>query len=259
MKITFDSNVWRQISTPNRFPSDPLIEDFKKIRKAIKENKIEPYISETVFTIEAIKKIDRKQKIGNKKAKISYDEQIEDNGFVKMKFSIGPGKGLNFENNPILKRHFDDAINLDFNIVRFPRFAGFINDEVDKVRYIQTGKQLEDYIQKVFEVGDKIQYHNAGIAHIKQIGLRYDREKWRNGLKKAPDSENRNIVKAAAEWADGDSVAISIALGCDYFCTRDKAKAAGSDSVLSPTNLNWLSSDYSFKTISPKELAKKIK
>ncbi|OQC44060.1 MAG: hypothetical protein BWX59_02123 [Bacteroidetes bacterium ADurb.Bin028] len=78
------------------------------------------------------------------------------------------------------------------------------------------------------------------------------------GLKSAPESDRNKIAKAAAEWADGDSVAISIALGCDYFCTRDQAKGAGNKSVLSAANLAWLSADYCFKTILPEDLAKLI-
>ncbi|GAI59278.1 unnamed protein product, partial [marine sediment metagenome] len=70
--------------------------------------------------------------------------------------------------------------------------------------------------------------------------------------------DRKKIAKAAAEWADGDSVAISIALGCDYFCTRDQAKGAGSKSVLSQENLEWLKADYGFKTITPEELANLI-
>ena len=78
------------------------------------------------------------------------------------------------------------------------------------------------------------------------------------GLKSAPEADRNKIAKAAAEWADGDSVAISIALGCDYFCTRDQAKGAGSKSILSQVNLTWLKNDYGFETILPEDLAKLI-
>lgn len=257
MKITFDSNVWRIISTPEQFPNEPSINDFKSIRTAIETGKIEPYISETVFTIEAIKRVERKTVIGNKKAKIETQEVTQDNGFVGMTFSMGPSRGLNFDNNPILKKHFDDAIALGFKIARLPRISGFINEEVEKVRYIQTGDTLKDYLDKVFEVGRKIEENGAGISHIQQIGLGYDFI-WFKGIKKAPDHQLGNIAKAAAEWADGDSVAISIALNCDFFCTRDQAKAAGNNSILSSQNLNWLNNDYGFQIISPEDLVKMI-
>lgn len=257
MKITFDSNVWRIIATPDKFPNEPSINEFRAIRKGIEEGKIDPYISETVFTIEAIKRVERKEIIGNKKAKIDTKVETQDSGFINMTFSVGPSKGLNFDNNPILKNHFDDAVNLGIKITRLPRIAGFINEEVEKVIYIQTGDDLKNYLDKVFEVGEKIESNGAGMTHILQIGLKYDKI-WFNGIKSAPEHERGNIAKAAAEWADGDSVAVCIALGCDYFCTRDKAQKAGVQSVLSVRNLTWLNSDYGFEIISPEDLAKKI-
>lgn len=255
MKITLDSNVWRIISTPDQFPNEPLINDFRIIRDAIETRKIVPFISETVFTIEAIKRTERKTVIGTKKAKIDTQEAIQDNGFIGMTFSIGPTKGLNFDNNPILKKHFDDAIALGFNIARLPRIAGFINEEVEKVRYTPTGDLLQNYLDKVFEVGRKIEENGAGIAHIKQLGHKYN-SIWFKGIKQAPYYESGNIAKMAAEWADGDSIAISIALNCKYFCTRDEAKSAGQNSVLSGQNLTWLKNDYGFEIIKPENLAK---
>ncbi len=56
MKIMFDSNIWRIVSTPSKFPKEKSINDFQRIREAIVTGKIDPYISETVFTIEAILK-----------------------------------------------------------------------------------------------------------------------------------------------------------------------------------------------------------
>lgn len=257
MKITFDSNVWRIIATPDKFPKEPSIKEFRAIRKGIEEGKIDPYISETVFTIEAIKRTERKMVIGNKKAKIDIQEEVQDNGFIGMTFTMGSSKGLNYDNNPILKNHFDDAMQLGFKITRLPRIAGFINEEVEKFRYIQSGDDLKNYLDKVFEVGEKIESNGAGISHIEQIGLKYDTI-WFKGIKSAPDHEKGNIAKAAAEWADGDSVAVCIALGCDYFCTRDQAQAAGNQSVLSAQNLTWLKNDYGFEIISPEDLAKRI-
>ena len=257
MKIIFDSNVWRIIATPGRFPNEPSINEFQAIRKGIEVGKIDPYISETVFTIEAIKRTERKKVIGNKKAKFDTKEEVTDSGFIDMTFTMSPSKVLDFNNNPILKNHFDDAVNLGFKITRLPRISDFTNEEVEKVIFIQLGDDLIEYLDKVFEVGRKIETHGAGIFHIQQIGLKYDKI-WFKGIKIAPDHEKGNIAKAAAEWADGDSVAICIALNCDYYCTRDQAKGAGTQSVLSNQNLTWLKNDYGFEIISPEDLANKI-
>jgi len=257
MKITFDSNVWRIVSSPDTFPQETSNADFQKIRKAIIDKKIDPYISETVFTIEAIKRKERKEFLGSKKGNVDVKEKEADNGWVGFTFTIRPEKGIDLKENPILKKHFDDAIALGFKIARLPRIAGLINEDVEKVRFILTGDELDKYLEKVFEVVRRIEQSGAGMTHISTIGKKYDTV-WFSGLKKVPISETGNIAKAAAEWADGDSIAICIALGCDYFCTRDKAKSAGKKSVLSSNNLAWLKTDYGLKIISPEDLAKLI-
>ena len=61
MKITFYSNVWRIIALPDTFSNESFIESFKQIRKAIDENRITPFLCETVFTLVAIKRKDRKE------------------------------------------------------------------------------------------------------------------------------------------------------------------------------------------------------
>lgn len=259
MKIIFDSNVWQIVTLPSDFPNEPLIADFIKINQAIIDKKIEPFLSETIFTIEAIRKVERQDFFSSTSAKIIKEEKATDNG-ISLSFTIGPNEkdAIDFSERPILKKYFDAAIKLGFNIVRLPRIGSIVNPKVDAVRYKQDKASLSAYIEKVFEVVIKIENAGAGITQIKEIGEQYGNSDWLKGLKSAPESDRNKIAKAAAEWADGDSVAISIALGCDYFCTRDQAKGAGNKSVLSAANLAWLSADYCFKTILPEDLAKLI-
>jgi hypothetical protein len=259
MKVVFDSNVWQIVVIPEEFLDEPFIEDFKKIRQAIIDKKIIPFLSETIFTIEAIRKVERQDFFSSQKPKIDFDvKSTEDT--VSLGITIRPNEkdAIHFSDRPILEKYFNEAIKLDFNIVRLPRIAGFVNKEVEKVRYKQEEKALPKYLDKVFEVIRKIEDKGAGITQLKIIGQQYGDPNWMKGLKNAPESERSKIAKAAAEWADGDSVAISIALDCDYFCTRDRAKGAGSKSVLSETNLQWLYADYGFKTILPEILSQNL-
>jgi len=260
MKVIFDSNVWQIVTIPDDYPDEQFLDEFKKIHKAIKNKKIEPFLSETVFTIEAIKKVERQDFFSSTKPKINVKEKVKNNNSISLEFQMGPNEddAIDFNERPILKKYFDEAIKLGFKIARFPRIGGLVNPEVDKVRFIQEGEELKEYLDKIFEVGEKIEKKGAGITQIKEIGDKYGEVNWMKGLKKAPVSDRKKIAKAAAEWADGDSVAIAIALSCEYFCTRDQAKGAGSKSVLSETNLNWLKRDYDFKTILPENLAKII-
>jgi hypothetical protein len=260
MKIIFDSNVWQIITIPDDYPCEYSLSSFKKINKAITEKKIDPYLSETIFTIEAIKKVERQDFFSSTKVKIDVKENTQLDDSIAINFTVASNEddAIHFEERPILERYFNEAIRLGINIVRLPRIAGLVNPEVEAVRFKQDGENLSKYLDKVFEVAKKIEAMGAGITLIKEIGKQYGESIWLKGLKKAPESDRNKIAKAAAEWADGDSVAISIALGCDYFCTRDQAKGAGSKSVLSQENLKWLNADYGFKTITPEELAKLI-
>ena len=95
----------------------------------------------------------------------------------------------------------------------------------------------------------------AGIFHAMEIGFKYDNSAWYVGLGKAPESETKKIAFSLAEWADGDSIAGHIGINGDYFCTNDNAKSSGTKSILSNYNKKWLAEEYSFKTISPEELA----
>ncbi|RYX87186.1 hypothetical protein EON73_01915 [bacterium] len=257
MKIIFDSNVWQIVTIPQDFPTETSLTDFEKINQAIIADTIEPFLSETIFTIEAIKKIERQDFFSSTKPKIVIKEKANKSS-VSLNFNIGPNEedAIDFNERPILKKYFDEAIRLGFKIARLPRIGGLVNKEVDAVRYKQEGAILTQYLEKVFEVIRKIEDVEAGITQIKNIGQQYGNSNWMKALKNAPETERNKIAKAAAEWADGDSVAISVALNCDFFCTRDQAKGAGSKSVLSQQNLSWLKRDYQFQTISPEALAK---
>ncbi len=260
MKIIFDSNVWQIVTMPTDFPNEPLIGDFEKIHQAIIDKQIEPFLSETIFTIEAIRKTERQDFFSSTSAKVDVKQKETGNGGISLNFSIGPNEkdAIDFVDRPILKKYFDEAIKLGFNIVKLPRIGGLVNPEVDAARFEQDEESFSAYLYKVFKVVEKIENAGAGMVQIQEIGERYGNPVWMKGLKSAPETDRNKIAKAAAEWADGDSVAICIALGCDYFCTRDQAKGAGNKSVLSTTNLAWLNTDYGFKTILPEDLAKLV-
>jgi len=255
MKVTFDSNVWRKIATPNNFPKDPIINDYIKIRNAIDSNVIKPFLSETIFTLEAINKRDRKEFFKNYSSDVKTKVQEGENGAIKISFIMGSDENAHPGLNEFLKEHFTDASKLGFNIIHLPRIGGITNKEIESLKYEMKGKELSEYLDKVFEVGTRIKSLEAGSYEIEKLGEKYGTNGWFNGLGSAPDSENSVIAKAVAEWADGDSVACHIAIDGDYFCTNDSAKKAGSNSILSDKNVEILSKEYNFKKITPTELA----
>ena len=257
MKVFFDSNVWRLIVTPSIFKNEKSIGSFKIIRQAIVDKKIQPFISKTTFTLEAIKKTDRKNILGNKKLKIITNVSSQDGNKITTGFTIGGNKIIDFSNNPILKRHYEDAYTLGFKVVGLARIGMLNNDDIENMTYKFEDHDFHLYMEKAGEIVRRIEEAGAGKSHLDKIGQKYHHLTF-EGIKIAPESEKMNIDKATAEWADGDSVASSIALGCDYFCTRDVAKGAGNLSVFSMQNLRWLSEDYNFNSIAPEDLALKF-
>jgi hypothetical protein len=251
MKVTFDSNVWRIISTPETFPKEASIEDFKCIRSAIEAGQISPFICETVFTLEAILKKKRKEFFSRYKP-VSQSSTKETNGEIQSSFTIGPDKTAHPGNNAYLKNHLKDAISIGFQIIKLPRIGGLVNPDIEDHYY--KHKDLKTYLDKVFEVGRDIETKEAGFCQIKELGERYGTP-WFKGLQNAPSSEDGVIAKAVAEWADGDSVACHIALGGDYFCTRDAAQKAGDKSVFNSANIQWLKTKYGLSIVSPEDLA----
>jgi hypothetical protein len=131
LKIIFDSNTWRKVAPPYNYPKDPIIGEYRTIRTAINNGQIVPFISETVFTLEAIQKKDRKQFFKDYKADITTDISEGDNGTIKLQFKIGPNENAHPGNNAFLKEHFADAVSLRFNIINLPRIAGITNKDIE--------------------------------------------------------------------------------------------------------------------------------
>jgi len=260
MKVTFDSNTWRQIASPETFPGDPDIVAIRKIRQTIIDGKIIPCLSETIFTLEGIQRKDRKQFLSDYKAKIDFKETENDDGSIGLNISIGPDIKAHPRNNPFLTKHLTDALQIGFKILKCPRIAGITNPDIDKYFLEQSSDELKEKLEILGKLLQEIEKKGVGIKVIKVIGDKYKgtAPNWHVGIRLAPDSVSNDISKAMAEWADGDSVASHIAYKNDYFCTRDLAKKSGPQSIFSSLNRQWLETDYKVIFVDPNELLSKI-
>jgi hypothetical protein len=253
LKVMFDSNVYKQVCDPPQ--GDPLFVSYARIKFAIAAGEIVGFISETIFTIEGIKRNERRKTIGKRKGKLNVQETIVDSNTVKQDMVFGPERGHDFGENEQLRQHFIKAISAGLKVVSLPRIAGYVNEEVEPNLFKHAEGHLEAFLNKAFEAAEKIEERGAGMAQIRNLGLQYDPLVWQRGLAKMPAERKNKIAALAGEWADGDSVVTAIGLHCDYFCTKDEARGAGQKSVLSAVNKAWLLADYRFRTISPARLA----
>lgn len=257
MKVTFDSNGWRIVSSPDSFPNDSAITEARTIHDAIAQGRIEAYLSETVFTLEAIKKPGRHQFFAEYKPKIDFEESVQPDGSIALSVGIGPDPNAHPGNNPYLTTHWADAEKLGFKILHCTRVATAKNPDLKPEWFIPVSHEIAE---RFGACGRDIESHGCGLSQLKAIGQRYapSNMPWHAGISAASDSEENSIAKAVAEWADGDAVSAHHAYGNDYVCTRDIAKAAGNNSVFSAANRTWLGQKYGIKFITPEKLAKLV-
>ncbi|MDD5670063.1 MAG: hypothetical protein PHN49_00310 [Candidatus Omnitrophica bacterium] len=235
IRVTFDSNVWRKVASPTNFPKEKNIAIYKNINLLIKNNRILPCLPETIFTLEAIKRTDRRTWLES---------------YLNSKPNAHPG------NTPQLSSHLQDALKLGFKLLRQPRNAGAKNPAMLEESFLSDTEISQSERQKLFfESLEQIELIGCGMHHIKNIGKEYSHGKqWLQGIKNAPANREDDIIKAIAEWADGDSVAAHIAYKNKYFCTEDKGRNEKITSVLSKTGKELFASKYGIIFVTPTEL-----
>lgn len=137
------------------------------------------------------------------------------------------------------------------------RIGGLRNFDIQESSFLEDIKVSQsERLNTFLTCMTEVEQQGCGIKHVKDIGQRYARlgQPWYVGLGAAPDFEDKAISKAIAEWADGDSIASHLAYKNDYFCTLDFGKGSGPDSILSPQNRDWLTSQYGVKFVTPEQL-----
>ncbi len=255
--VTFDSNVWRPLVSPSVFPKDPDASHFEVIRQGMMKKAVSGFLGEAMFTLEAIRKLDRKQFFGKYKADVKTTTKITDDNSVGMNFTVGPSKTSHAKNNPYLEKHFNDARPLGFKLLRIPRIAGIVNVDLKPEDYASDERiPIEKRQERCGQIAREIEAKGCGISHIKSLGLKHSKNGvWIDGIKAAPQTDEKLIAEAIAEWADADALAAHYGYGNDYFCTRDTAKAAGVSSVMSESNRQWLKSDFGVIFVTPGDMA----
>ncbi len=271
MKITFDSNVFQSVVEPSPSLSD--FKDFFLVKEAIKSNKISPFISESIFCLEALNNDDRQPFINNIKHnyKINEKEEVDQ---ISIEISMYANSTIDITMNEHLQYYWDIANKDGFKILSIPRIGLIKNKDMKEEWFAPIN---DDVLNRMSECGRSIEEHGCGIYHIKALAEQYRSfveqryvyafenaafyEKFKyiklNDEKKEMTLNNK-IAKAFAEWADGDTVAAHYAYRNDYICTNDIGRSAGSRSIFSSNNRAWLKDNFGIEIITPKELVNLI-
>jgi len=265
-RVMFDTNTYRFIIDGVADQSNSA-ETYRQIRQWIIEGKIDAFLSETLFTIEAIRKKDRLSFMSTYQPKVSSKEKIKGSQ-VSTTISLGPSEDqkVDFNETGPLGDYYKRAMKIGFKVIRLPRIGWITNAEVPYESLYQV-PNFNEYFELAAKVSEEIEERGGGMAFVENILIPY-KGKANNIIsqlklllddvnKLSPDERERKIEKVAkafAEMSDGDSVASSIGLGCCAFCTNDKAKESGEQSVMSDSNVVWLKEEYGFNKMLPTEL-----
>lgn len=278
MKITFDTNTWQKVVVPERFPNDPEQPLMLEIRDAVRDGRAEGFISETVATLEAIRKGERASYLP-KRAEAGLMFEIPHDGIpdsesgrpaIGSRVLLGGSSTAHPGLMPILADRLEAAFALGFKLIRVSRVATVRPTAIDHEHlYLPlTQQHLNDiwgHLDRLAEIGDAIEARGVGFSAIEAVARRIQQRKglpgvpWYNGIDHPLDAaEEREIDRAFAEWADGDTVAAHIGYDLGIICTADEGKGARR-SIFDASNREWLRQAYGLEILNMRQLAERLR
>ena len=123
-------------------------------------------MAETVFTLEAVKKVDRRKFIKDYNPLFTFQENS-----IGLTINIAPDKTSHPGNNTYLSLDLRDALGLEFRVFPCPRFGWIKNPDLqDKWFTKLTDAEISSYEETFGEVVNKIKNCRCGSYDLEQIG-----------------------------------------------------------------------------------------
>lgn len=245
VRVSFDSNAWEAVFGPEGAKYAP-------IHAALAEGRIEGFVCAAGFRIEAVTKRDRPSYFAQPHMAVAVGAPVAEDGVFHFSMSLGPDDarhpGLPLVQAGKLRRALAAGVRLMYgeNWMGLP-----VPAEVrDPALYV-----AED-ARKASEREDR--QHLASTA-IDARGIGKAAFDAADGWTDRPRTlaEEKKLVRACAEWADGELVAAHVAYGNDLLCTNDRARSAGR-SVFDVSYRTWLAATYGIMFLTVEELAAKV-
>ena len=164
--------------------------------------------------------------------------------------------------NEILDRWIERAVDLGLRFIRLPRVA--MPSPMPDSSVVELEKMSGDGSDVANAISRAIERRGVGIEVLAGIGRRINSRRgtpddhWSRNLDSPKDGHERGeIVRAVAEWADGDTAAAHGGHCNDLLCTEDRGRSAGR-SVFSDDNRAWLTQRFGFTFIGVVGLAERL-
>lgn len=264
LKVTFDKNTYEYVVCLDKDPSQMNSGEKKaylQIQNAIKNRNIQPFISETILTLEAIDRRSRKITLSRPDRFVSSCnlENSTGTGFVSS-VTFKPNPSLFPPSNDHFFKYLPLAIDLGFKILPNFRLGKIINPEIKSSWYhVVNGNSNLEMANNFSEVIKFIEKNGFGFSILKNKLMldEFENMPWYSSLDKL-DVNQKQFGNLVAEWSDADSIAIHIACGLKYFCTNDGARRDKVNSVLGKQMRTILKQKYDVEFVTPIELSKLI-
>jgi hypothetical protein len=267
MRVTFDTNTLADVVSPATSQRPTGAADGATVRAAIQAGAVRGFFCEALIILEGIKNADRSAVFGSTEANTHYQHGVapDGNGVTMINIRVEQP-----DRRPLDQRQADRflaAFGLGMKLLGATRIGMVRVDDPDGSRYVaepdevQLGRRLDRHLEAV----TAIEARGLGCAQAQKIADEIRAEIGGYGPfisylgKPRTPAEQRQINRAIAEWADGDSVAAHYAYGNDLFCSEDCNRThPGTPSVLDPKNRQWLSDEFGMRFATLAELAKMV-
>lgn len=266
LKVTFDSNVLTRVLQPENVQNFSVVDvkDLQIINEAIRTGMIEGFVAKTFFTKEAVPKVLREDVY--RKAFRRYKEitsQSTDARLNNHNLKIRPIKKHQFDSERLFSRRNFLPVLRQYHVrILHTYLCG------DILPQLKNGESIED----VFSIDDF--YHWDGdegeVMNRNDLCFRFIVEDLKAGalcVDVIDDIDNAHdeisnlkakIGKSAAEEADVQAIATHYAHQIDIFCTEDKGKSAGGNSVMKAENKAELTKKFGIRFCTLSELTRLI-
>ena len=242
MRVSFDSSAWEAV-----FGSDTSV--CEPICTALAERKIEGFICAAAFRIEAITKRDRPGYFAQPHMEVVLNAPIAaENGVFHFSMSMGPENAKHPGLPPVQSVKLRRALTAGLKLMYGENWMGLpVPAEIDDpalyvAEDVNASKEREG---RQHFASTAIEARGVGKAVFDAVDGWTDRPRL--------PSEKKELIKACAEWADGELIAAHIAYKNDILCTNDWARSAGR-SVFDMSNRAWLTATYGLKFMTVSEL-----
>ncbi len=238
LRVTFDSNAWEKVF-------DPLDAECAIIRDALASGRIEGFICEAAFRIEAVTKKDRDSYFGQPHFGSRFEGIVERDGRPYLQISFGPEDDLHPGVPAVQTAKLQEALRSGVRLMRGLAWMGLpapLELRDPTIFVLESRDAAAKRAQRQIGVFAAIESRGVGKAAFDAAGG------W--SLSSGGQINQKKFRKVCAEWADGELACAHVGYQNDILCTNDHGRNAGT-SIFDPENRAWLTASFgvAFRTL----------